>query len=43
MELDQLFDLFDPVARVAVRDFSEGSDKMLRGKGQEPSAPPPPE
>lgn len=35
VELDQLFDLFDPVARVAVQDFFEGSDKMLRGKGQQ--------
>ena len=35
VELDQLFDLFDPVARVAVQDFFEGSDKMIQGKGQE--------
>ncbi len=35
VELDELFDLFDPVARVAVQDFFEGSDKMIRGKGQE--------
>ena len=31
----QLFNLFDPVARVAVQDFFEGSDKMIQGKGQE--------
>ncbi|HLM26822.1 MAG TPA: MlaD family protein [Thermoleophilaceae bacterium] len=35
VELDELFNLFDPVARVAVQDFFEGSDKMIRGKGQE--------
>ena len=35
VELDELFDLFDPVTRVAVQDFFEGSDKMIRGKGQE--------
>ena len=35
VELDQVFDLFDPVARVAVQDFFEGSDKMIQGKGQE--------
>jgi phospholipid/cholesterol/gamma-HCH transport system substrate-binding protein len=35
VELDQIFNLFDPVARVAVQDFFEGSDKMIRGKGQE--------
>ena len=34
-ELDSLFNLFDPVARVAVQDFFEGSDKMIQGKGQE--------
>ena len=35
VELDELFNLFDPVARVAVQDFFEGTDKMIRGKGQE--------
>ena len=35
IELDSLFNLFDPVARVAVQDFFEGSDKMIQGKGQE--------
>ena len=35
VELDELFNLFDPVARVAVQDFFEGTDKMVRGKGQE--------
>jgi phospholipid/cholesterol/gamma-HCH transport system substrate-binding protein len=35
VEIDQLFNLFDPVARVAVQDFFEGSDKMIRDKGQE--------
>jgi phospholipid/cholesterol/gamma-HCH transport system substrate-binding protein len=35
VELDELFNLFDPVTRVAVQDFFEGSDKMIRGKGQE--------
>ncbi len=35
VELDQLFDLFDPVARVAVQDFFEGSGKMIQGRGQE--------
>ena len=35
VELDQLFNLFDPVARVAVQDFLEGSRKMIEGRGQE--------
>ena len=35
VELDQLFNLFDPVARVAVQDFLEGSRKMIAGRGQE--------
>ena len=35
VELDELFDLFDPVARVAVQDFLEGSRKMIEGQGQE--------
>ena len=35
VELDELFNLFDPVARVAVQDFFDGSDRMIRGKGQE--------
>jgi phospholipid/cholesterol/gamma-HCH transport system substrate-binding protein len=35
VELDQLFDLFDPVARVSVQDFLEGSRKMIEGRGQE--------
>ena len=34
VEIDELFNLFDPVARVAVQDFFEGTDKMIRGKGQ---------
>ncbi|MGI9095171.1 MAG: MlaD family protein [Thermoleophilaceae bacterium] len=35
VELDQLFNLFDPVARVAVQDFLEGSRKMIAGRGQQ--------
>jgi phospholipid/cholesterol/gamma-HCH transport system substrate-binding protein len=35
VELDELFNLFDPVARVAVQDFLEGSRKMIEGRGQE--------
>lgn len=35
VDLDQLFNLFDPVARVAVQDFLEGSRKMIAGRGQE--------
>ncbi len=35
VELDQLFNLFDPVARVAVQDFLEGSRKMIEGRGQQ--------
>ena len=35
VELDQLFDLFDPVARVSVQDFLEGSRKMIEGRGQQ--------
>jgi phospholipid/cholesterol/gamma-HCH transport system substrate-binding protein len=35
VELDELFDLFDPVARVAVQDLLEGSRKMIEGQGQE--------
>ncbi len=35
VELDQLFNLFDPVARVAVQDFFKGSRKMIAGRGQQ--------
>jgi phospholipid/cholesterol/gamma-HCH transport system substrate-binding protein len=35
VELDQLFNLFDPVARVAVQDFLQGSRKMIAGRGQQ--------
>jgi len=35
VELDEIFNLFDPVARVAVQDFFKGSRKMLEGRGQE--------
>lgn len=35
VDLDQLFNLFDPVARVAVQDFLEGSREMIEGRGQE--------
>ena len=35
VELDQIFNLFDPVARVAVQDFFKGSRKMIEGRGQE--------
>lgn len=34
VELDELFNIFDPVARVAVQDFFDGSNKMIQGKGQ---------
>jgi phospholipid/cholesterol/gamma-HCH transport system substrate-binding protein len=35
VELDQLFNLFDPPTRVHVQDFFEVSNKMIRGKGQQ--------
>ena len=35
VELDEIFNLLDPVARVAVQDFFKGSARMLRGKGDE--------
>ena len=35
VELDQVFNLFDPVVRVAVQDFLEGSADMIRGRGRE--------
>jgi len=35
VELDQIFNLFDPVSRVAVQDFIQGSRKMIEGRGQE--------
>jgi len=34
VDLDELFNLFDPVARVAVQDFVRGSAESLRGQGQ---------
>ncbi len=35
VEIDEIFDLFDPVARVAVQDFLKGSRKMIEGRGQQ--------
>jgi phospholipid/cholesterol/gamma-HCH transport system substrate-binding protein len=35
VDLDQIFNVFDPVARVAVQDFFEGSAAQFRGRGEE--------
>jgi phospholipid/cholesterol/gamma-HCH transport system substrate-binding protein len=35
VDLDQVFNIFDPVARVAVQDFFEQSAVQLRGKSKE--------
>ena len=35
MDLDQVFNIFDPVARVAVQDFFQQSAVQLSGKSQE--------
>lgn len=35
VDLDEVFNTLDPVARVAVQDFFKGSEKMLQGKGKE--------
>ena len=35
VDLDQVFNTLDPVARVAVQDFIKGSAKMWEGKGSE--------
>ena len=35
VDLDQVFNIFDPVARVAVQDFLKGSAAQFRGRGEE--------
>lgn len=35
VDLDQVFNIFDPVARVAVQEFLKGSAKQFQGRGEE--------
>ena len=35
VDLDQIFNVFDPVARVAVQDFFKGSAQQFRNRGEE--------
>jgi phospholipid/cholesterol/gamma-HCH transport system substrate-binding protein len=35
VELDQIFNLFDPKTRTGLQDFFKGSSEMIRGKGKQ--------